>query len=1376
MSFLGERNDLDFSVGAGAISGEAATLGEVYRTAYEDWRLNAGRVEFNKRAEQIYDREIDRLKQLGGVDLVNPFRYSEAEMQRGNREGLLGSSFERFEQHRQRLAETRPDLADEINAGWHTLGELYWEQQAAEKRAEQAVSTSPYTVNMWLLGKLNPAALAGGFVASLTDPIGIAQNFAGPGGRTALGAKAVIWQGLKAGAANAGASAAVAPLVQEWRKQAGLDYGLHRVGEEMAGAALIGFGLDVGVRTAYRGAQRGLGRDPVLNDKGEVIGYRGGGEIAPPPAMNDPLQALDDAAQTAPEGSPLRQAADLDDAALTTLAKESGAAEADPAVRGALAELEHYRAWGDAPEVPDAEKWLRLAQAIERASDPAALPPGEAFKVRPAVDEAALDAGGRTALNALRDQVGTPIELAGLIRQRADLIDVSVPVSDRKMRTALALARLSDEAYAKVEAGLIDPNHAAIVGDRVVDRAEHAALIDAVAGAKLRSKRQVELMLGELTAKPGHQAAFAALQGTGAPARELVAERVKVLDAGVKSLLADRRIADLIEAEAGRIEAALPEAERGSKAARAGVGERIGRLVEELALVDGPVSDLLHEAAQAMASGTGQRAAARAFAGRLADLVERDGIESLARPRERSPQTLKASGFDDPFGPEAQAQVTDLANRIKFALPDGDGNGRGRRQGGAAAVRRSEGVSPAQRADAADGGTAAGGEPRAAGRAGGRRDAGPEGRPVGEVGNFSVGSDFTGTVIATRTAEGLNKREYWLHKPGASLPSGKASAATVNRMLTQMGNWVANIDIVEKRPGVWEVGMVKVDRRHRRQHIATRLYDAIEAEIGGRIEASGYLMPNGYDFWARRNPELIKHHRFVPGEEMWLSPKRLMEDIEILDRTLRRGKLSTQDVIDMAVERKLKLDLLATVPDEAKTPEALANSFSLRDPVEPAPRAAADWPEILAEVDRVIERLPAGVRARVEQRLVFGQYEPDGMWNPREKLIQIAFNERAGRTARHEEIEALRHMSLITDDEWDVLVARARRDGLREAYAIDRRYADEIAHAKETAGDAAAEALAWKETVADMWGDWRRGVRFGPAIDRVFRFLSDTLERIRNALSGRGFQAAADVFRRVETGAIARRSEIVLRQPAGDLPQFALKPVAHDKRFDHLRDWLGIDPHRMVIDAEHIADKRKAHNATAGHEWRGNRLETPHEVLTFVRDALANSSFAVKYKIGSSWTLRLALDDGSYASVSIDASQNKRGEHMIRTAYPATHDDHIRQIVGAVGQYGDLALKMRGDPAGLEHLFANVSEAHRTAPGRVPDTVVEVVRQQMDRARELAAKLKQPEIREAFESAAGAAVKAELEQMEIAARPGQRIDADARRAQDLGTFAEHCKT
>jgi hypothetical protein len=193
-----------------------------------------------------------------------------------------------------------------------------------------------------------------------------------------------------------------------------------------------------------------------------------------------------------------------------------------------------------------------------------------------------------------------------------------------------------------------------------------------------------------------------------------------------------------------------------------------------------------------------------------------------------------------------------------------------------------------------------------------------------------------------------------------------------------------------------------------------------------------------------------------------------------------------------------------------------------------APKLTSAIPQVFREIDEVASRLPEGVRLRVEDALTFNGTDINGRWNAYDAIIHVALSAKdAGRTARHEEVHALKALGLMTDDEFDTLYARATRLGndLRKQYKIDERYG---ALYKKQFGDQ-AEAFLREETIAEMIADYGRGKRFGDdqfineLLDRIIKFLSD----VQKALTGYGFTNPLDVFKAIESGEMGARIGLV---------------------------------------------------------------------------------------------------------------------------------------------------------------------------------------------------------------------------------------------------------
>jgi hypothetical protein len=90
----------------------------------------------------------------------------------------------------------------------------------------------------------------------------------------------LLWA-VKNGALNAGAEALAQPAIQSWRAEAGLPHGAEHAAEAIGTAFLFGAGLDLGVRSAWRGLRRLQGRVPQVGANGQVERWLDPGAGAP---------------------------------------------------------------------------------------------------------------------------------------------------------------------------------------------------------------------------------------------------------------------------------------------------------------------------------------------------------------------------------------------------------------------------------------------------------------------------------------------------------------------------------------------------------------------------------------------------------------------------------------------------------------------------------------------------------------------------------------------------------------------------------------------------------------------------------------------------------------------------------------------------------------------------------------------------------------------------------------------------------------------------------------------------------------------------------------------------------------------------------------
>jgi hypothetical protein len=800
MVLMWERPRFDLT--STARGGEETGAADIFATEDEDTRLGWNAVSGGLATDRAYDDWIDEIKKQTGAELRNPLSQAEdpRDVYYPRPERPAYDPYAVFRKQREELAEQQPKHRDFLLQDRDVSAAAERKVGVAQRAAEETWERSDKGAAAWA------ARLGGGFYGALHDPIQWPLMALGPAVKAGAGVKGLLWMGLKQGAANAAGEAAIQPFVQQWRKKAGVDYGLGQAALNIGAAGAFGFGLDAAVRSGVRGVRRAAGnpylgpdelsapsgagsepsgaqlpglpqgRQPAAAEPVSPRVYRGADPIPP-------MEALERAAKSAPEGSVLRRAADGDEAALRELAKELGP-DADPSIRRALDELEIEKLFPTPLDVDDGAHLEALARAIRHESGAADLPAGDAIaapirrEIANLADEAvgrALEVEGRpvgfrpidprsvttdastfqfksggdlagvtdrlrgvtrwdavsagktivferadgsmviadghqrlglakrvaaegqdarldayvfreadgwtpedvrayAALKNMRESSGTSIDMAQVMRDRPDLIDGSLPLTDAKLKEAAMLARLSPEAFDAVVAGRLPPPFAALIGESVADAARHGGLLDEMAAAGLANTQQARLYLKQLMELPTTVETQMTLFGEETFTRTVLIERAQVLDSALRTLKADKRIFGLLRDQARAIEGAGNVLARDANQAKAESAAQLAELIEKLATSRGTVATILNDAAASVARGLDAKLASRAFVDRIADTLEREGLSGLVKVDETPKPDLAPVRMDDPLGPEAKAQADDvnwaleLNDEIMFAI------------------------------------------------------------------------------------------------------------------------------------------------------------------------------------------------------------------------------------------------------------------------------------------------------------------------------------------------------------------------------------------------------------------------------------------------------------------------------------------------------------------------------------------------------------------------------------------------------------------------------------------------------------------------------------------------------------------------------------
>ena len=291
--------------------------------------------------------------------------------------------------------------------------------------------------------------------------------------------------------------------------------------------------------------------------------------------------------------------------------------------------------------------------------------------------------------------------------------------------------------------------------------------------------------------------------------------------------------------------------------------------------------------------------------------------------------------------------------------------------------------------------------------------------------------------------------------------------------------------------------------------LGAKFYQAVADHFGVNIRPSGILFEDGYKFWLRHDPEAVKHH--IQDE---LGDYHSPSDILIRLREAQRDN------------NPVGIDLYQKLWDKL-SPEAQASAnpnetmFSLRDqPLaipHPDPLREASAIKVRDAIDKAAEKaFPDSVQWRFMDSLRDNRAKwANGIWNPRERLVEIASDIRNGvETVWHEAVHVYRTLGSWTQAEWNILEKAAVKNGWIERI-------DAAEYAKRYGGN--QDALL-EEAIAKRIGEWMAGNdKPKTAVEMLFDRFKRFFEAIGSWMDGHGFKSHMDLFKAVRRGDLADR-------------------------------------------------------------------------------------------------------------------------------------------------------------------------------------------------------------------------------------------------------------
>jgi hypothetical protein len=272
----------------------------------------------------------------------------------------------------------------------------------------------------------------------------------------------------------------------------------------------------------------------------------------------------------------------------------------------------------------------------------------------------------------MQEGSGDALDAARMLRDRPDLLDGSMPLSSPMMKNAVALSRLSDEAFGMAINGVVPPNYAAAVGSMVPDRLQHASVLSDLVRFAPETEREARVLIGEIMSAGFRAEEQINLFGASQATRSLMGERVKVLDAALTALSKDKKLFGTLAEKADAIEAAGNQLARGTNDARARDAAQLQDMLTRLARRTGPVSDALNRAAAQMAEGMKPAKAADGFLDEVRTLLDRDGLSGLLASPELKPRLAVEPGSAEALAAAETARGERSAPKRPAAPPDSE--------------------------------------------------------------------------------------------------------------------------------------------------------------------------------------------------------------------------------------------------------------------------------------------------------------------------------------------------------------------------------------------------------------------------------------------------------------------------------------------------------------------------------------------------------------------------------------------------------------------------------------------------------------------------------------------------------------------------------
>lgn len=278
------------------------------------------------------------------------------------------------------------------------------------------------------------------------------------------------------------------------------------------------------------------------------------------------------------------------------------------------------------------------------------------------------------AIKNIAEGTGSGVDAAKVLREvgpAGEALLPPLPPNSALVRNARGLAKLDDESFQLVINDVIPEGYAAIVGERIPDPRQQAAVIRLLARTDPANANQARMIVEQARAAGFETRTTEDLFGETTIAESYYIERAKVLDAAMRAIRKDRQAFKTAVSRGTTLEEAGNVLNQEANAARLAADDELLTAIGVTANQRGPVSDALNVAARRVRDGERPAAVVDDFLGTLRAEGLRDGPPGAPAGGARSPEQVKAREFIESMMREGEefAAAAGIAPPVR-ALPD----------------------------------------------------------------------------------------------------------------------------------------------------------------------------------------------------------------------------------------------------------------------------------------------------------------------------------------------------------------------------------------------------------------------------------------------------------------------------------------------------------------------------------------------------------------------------------------------------------------------------------------------------------------------------------------------------------------------------------